>query len=69
MHKSRTSPSRAPLRSEGDRPLFLIASRVKLIRGLFGSTKANDHKRPRLHEPIPFSFAVVPKKACRTHPI
>lgn len=39
---------RAPLRREGDSPLFSTASRVKLIRGLSGSTKANDRVRPRL---------------------
>ena len=48
MHKSRKSPSRAPLRRKGDSPLFSTASRVKLIRGLLGSTKANDLIRPRL---------------------
>ena len=69
MHKSRKSPSRAPLRREGDSPLFSTASRVKLIRGLLGSTKANDHIRPRLRQPNSFSFAVVPEMACRTHPI
>ena len=34
MQKSRKSPSRAPLRREGDSPLFFKASRVKLIHGL-----------------------------------
>jgi hypothetical protein len=47
MHKSRKSPSRAPLRREGDSLLFSKASRIKLIRGLFGSTKADHHLRPR----------------------
>src|SRR5579862_7301628 len=69
MHKSRKSPSRAPLRREGDSPLFSTASRVKLIRGLSGSTKANDRIRPRLRQPNPFSLAVVLERACRTHPI
>src|SRR5438046_7061918 len=46
MHKSRKSPSRAPLRREGDSLLFSTASRVKLIRGLSGSIKADDHVRP-----------------------
>ena len=54
MHKSQKSPSRAPLRTEGDSPLFSAASRVKLIRGLFGSTKANDHIRRRLRQPNSF---------------
>jgi hypothetical protein len=40
-------PSRAPLRREGNSLLFSEASGVKLIRGLFGSTKADDHVRPR----------------------
>jgi len=47
MHKLRKSPSHAPLRREGDSLLFSAASRVKLIHELFGSTKANDHIRPR----------------------
>ena len=55
MHKSRKSPSRAPLRREGDSPLYSTASRVKLIRGLLGSTKANDHIRRRLRQPNSFS--------------
>src|SRR6516164_1918990 len=61
LHKSRTSPSRALLRREGDRPLFSTASRVKLIPGLLGSTQANDHIRPRLRQPNSFSSAVVPE--------
>jgi hypothetical protein len=69
MHKSQKSPSRTPLRREGNSPLFLTASRVKLIRGLLGSTKANDHIRRRLRQPKSFSSAVVPEMACRTHPI
>jgi hypothetical protein len=36
------------LRREGDSPLCSTASRVKLIRGFSGSTKANDRIRPRL---------------------
>jgi hypothetical protein len=36
----------SPKRS--DSPLFSTASRVKFIRGLLGSTKANDRVRPRL---------------------
>src|SRR5262249_1076671 len=47
MRQLRKSPSRAPLPKEGDSPLFLEASRAKLIRGLFGSIKADDHIRPR----------------------
>jgi len=61
MHKSPKSPSRALLRREADRPLFSTASRVKLIRGLLGSTQANDHIRPRLRQPNSFSSAVVPE--------
>ena len=34
MHELRKSPSRAPLRREGDSPLCFTASRVKLIHGL-----------------------------------
>lgn len=34
MHEWRKSPSRAPLRREGDSLLFFMASRVKLIHGL-----------------------------------
>jgi hypothetical protein len=45
--------------------LFSTASRAKLIRGLLGSTKANDHIRPRQRKPTPFSFAVVPKKGMK----
>ena len=47
MRKSRKSPSRAPLRREGYSLLFSEASRVKLNRGLFGPTKADDRIRPR----------------------
>ena len=61
LHKSRTSPSRALLRREGDRPMFSTASRVKLIPGLLGSTQANDHIRPRIRQPNSFSSAVVPE--------
>jgi len=35
------------LSAEKDSLLFYEASRVKLTRGLFGSTKADDHLRPR----------------------
>lgn len=65
----RKSPSRAPLRREGYSLLFSEASRVKLIRGLFGSTKADDHVRPRRNSLTRFHRPLCPKRTCRTHPI
>ena len=45
----------APLRREGGDTLFSTASRVKLIHGFSGSTKANDRIHPLLRQPKQFS--------------
>jgi hypothetical protein len=42
-------------RDRNERISELTASRVKLIRGLLGSTKANDRIRRRLRQPNSFS--------------
>jgi hypothetical protein len=59
--------SRAPLRRESDNPLFSKASGVKLIHGLLGAIKPDDHIRPRLRQPTPVFMVRWAEKACRTH--
>jgi hypothetical protein len=58
MQKSRKSPSRAPLRREGDSPLFFKASRVKLIHGLLAPLRPTttyvhgSRSLTRFHSPL-----------------
>src|ERR1051326_2339217 len=58
MHEWQKSPSRAPLRRESNSPLFLKASRVKLIQGLLAPLRPTttyvlgSASLPRFHSPL-----------------
>ena len=71
MHKAREkSPSRAPLRREGDSPLF--SSGIQGSNSSAGSQAPLRRTTAYVHgfrHPNPFSLAVVLERACRTHPI